>query len=398
MAAVAAQPGDAARQRGDGARQLRRRRVRLRGCALALLSQGRQVLRRDRRRRRQARRLRGEVHLRPRSAAAVPGRVSRWPRAGAVDRLGQPAGRQGRAALVPPLSQRDASGTTTCCIGPSSNQNWNFMCAECHSMGVRKNYDAASEPLRHHVGRVQCRLRGVPRSGFATRELGARAAAAGGPSARAATPTWGCWRASPNGATSTGRPRGQRQRRAQQGTAGRCAPRSKPAGCATRRRGQLSEGVGAGALRCPTRTQVSSLDRGLYQPDGQMLDEVYNYGSFKQSKMFAAGVTCSDCHEPHSAKLRAGSIDGVCLQCHTSDKYATAAHHRHERADPKLDLRVVPHAQPHLHGDRSAARPQLPRAATRPVAQARHAQRMQRLPHRQGGRLGGRGDRTLAWA
>ena len=25
------------------------------------------------------------------------------------------------------------------------NQNWNFMCAECHSTGVRKNYDAASD-------------------------------------------------------------------------------------------------------------------------------------------------------------------------------------------------------------------------------------------------------------
>jgi Cytochrome c554 and c-prime len=25
------------------------------------------------------------------------------------------------------------------------NQNWNFMCAECHSTGVRKNYDAAND-------------------------------------------------------------------------------------------------------------------------------------------------------------------------------------------------------------------------------------------------------------
>src|SRR5208282_1592506 len=59
-----------------------------------------------------------------------------------------------------------------------------------------------------------------------------------------------------------------------------------------------------------------------------MQDEVYNYGSFKQSKMFAAGVTCSDCHDPHSAKLKAPG-DGVCLQCHSSDKYATAAHNHH---------------------------------------------------------------------
>jgi predicted CXXCH cytochrome family protein len=66
-----------------------------------------------------------------------------------------------------------------------------------------------------------------------------------------------------------------------------------------------------------------------------MLDEVYNYGSFKQSRMFAAGVTCSDCHEPHSAKLRL-SADGVCLQCHSADKYAAVAHHNHEGVNPPL--------------------------------------------------------------
>jgi predicted CXXCH cytochrome family protein len=78
---------------------------------------------------------------------------------------------------------------------------------------------------------------------------------------------------------------------------------------------------------------VSPINRGLYQADGQMLDEVYNYGSFKQSRMFAAGVTCSDCHEPHGAALRAPGGD-VCLQCHAADKYAGAAHRHHESVDP----------------------------------------------------------------
>src|SRR5260370_26979778 len=45
--------------------------------------------------------------------------------------------------------------------------------------------------------------------------------------------------------------------------------------------------------------------------------------------MFGAGVTCSDCHEPHAAKLRAPG-DGVCVQCHSLDKYAAVTHHRHE--------------------------------------------------------------------
>src|SRR5262249_5172124 len=63
--------------------------------------------------------------------------------------------------------------------------------------------------------------------------------------------------------------------------------------------------------------------------------EVYNYGSFKQSKMCAAGVTCGDCHEPHAAKLRAPG-DGVCLQCHAPDKYAVESHQRHGSANPPL--------------------------------------------------------------
>jgi Flp pilus assembly protein TadD len=66
-----------------------------------------------------------------------------------------------------------------------------------------------------------------------------------------------------------------------------------------------------------------------------MLDEVYNYGSFKQSKMFAAGVTCSDCHDPHGAKLRL-PIDTTCLQCHDTGRYEDASHHHHAGVNPAL--------------------------------------------------------------
>jgi predicted CXXCH cytochrome family protein len=51
--------------------------------------------------------------------------------------------------------------------------------------------------------------------------------------------------------------------------------------------------------------------------------------------MFAAGVTCSDCHDPHSAKLRL-SGDNTCLQCHSQEKYADVRHHRHEAVNPPL--------------------------------------------------------------
>jgi predicted CXXCH cytochrome family protein len=71
------------------------------------------------------------------------------------------------------------------------------------------------------------------------------------------------------------------------------------------------------------------LDEGLYFADGQIEGEVYVYGSFIQSKMYHAGVSCSDCHEPHSLELKA-SGNGVCLQCHQAAKYDQSSHHFHQ--------------------------------------------------------------------
>ena len=78
------------------------------------------------------------------------------------------------------------------------------------------------------------------------------------------------------------------------------------------------------------------LDEGMYYADGQIQDEVYVYGSFMQSKMQHKGVTCSDCHEPHSLKLRQEG-NGVCLQCHAANKFDTKKHHFHQ-ADSKAAL------------------------------------------------------------
>jgi predicted CXXCH cytochrome family protein len=60
---------------------------------------------------------------------------------------------------------------------------------------------------------------------------------------------------------------------------------------------------------------LSTLNDGLYFADGQQHDEVYILGSFLQSKMHEKGVTCSNCHDPHTAKL---TFEGnaVCTQCH----------------------------------------------------------------------------------
>lgn len=58
------------------------------------------------------------------------------------------------------------------------------------------------------------------------------------------------------------------------------------------------------------------LRQDLYFPDGQILDEVFEYGSFQQSRMAKAGVTCLDCHTQHEAALRAQG-NALCTQCHT---------------------------------------------------------------------------------
>src|SRR5262249_15854716 len=61
------------------------------------------------------------------------------------------------------------------------------------------------------------------------------------------------------------------------------------------------------------------LEPELYHPDGQILGEVYEYGSFVQSKMYRVGVTCSDCHDPHSLKISAPA-SAVCARCHLPAK------------------------------------------------------------------------------
>ena len=212
------------------------------------------------------------------------------------------------------------------------NQNWNFMCAECHSTGVRKNYDAASDRFATSwaeisVGCEACHGQGSRHVDWA------RARQSWWPFGKTDDPKKGLpvrfderrdvsWPIDPE--TGNARATSRRPFRKEVETCGLCHAR----------RGEFSEDWVPGRSLSETHV-VSPLARGLYEADGQMRDEVYNYGSFKQSKMFAAGVTCSDCHEPHSAKLRAPG-DGVCMQCHSPDKYAALAHRRHEALSPPL--------------------------------------------------------------
>lgn len=213
------------------------------------------------------------------------------------------------------------------------NQNWNFMCAECHSTGVRKNYDANSDRFRtsfaeisvgceachgqgsRHVAWARNKQKWWPDAGMEDTALGLLV--------RYAERLKATWPLDPD-TGSARRSEPPASLRTEVETCGFCHAR----------RAQFSEDWKPGRPLSETH-QVSLLSRGLFHADGQMRDEVFNYASFKQSRMFAAGVTCSDCHDPHSAKLRLPG-EGVCLQCHSGEKFAAPAHHRHADATPAL--------------------------------------------------------------
>src|SRR5690606_14577252 len=76
------------------------------------------------------------------------------------------------------------------------------------------------------------------------------------------------------------------------------------------------------------RYDPSLLEDRLYRPDGQILDEGYVYGSFVQSAMHHAGVTCSDCHDAHTLQTR-GSGNALCARCHLPSAYDVPEHHHH---------------------------------------------------------------------
>lgn len=74
--------------------------------------------------------------------------------------------------------------------------------------------------------------------------------------------------------------------------------------------------------------RLSLLDTGLYYHDGQIREEDYVYGSFLQSLMYRKGIKCSDCHDPHTAKIKFPG-NQLCGQCHIPAKYDTPGHHHH---------------------------------------------------------------------
>ena len=197
-------------------------------------------------------------------------------------------------------------------------QNWNYMCAECHSTHVEKKYDPASNRFATSfseisIGCESCHGPGAQHMQWA--QGGKPSVALKGFAHKAATRGPADWAIDPrtgNPAKGVDRPIGD-----EVDTCARCHAR----------RATLSEDWKPGAPLEDTH-RPAFLSAGLFEADGTMLDEVFNDHSFKQSLMYAKGVVCTDCHDPHAARLKADGAQ-VCGQCHDAAKFSSVQHTGH---------------------------------------------------------------------
>jgi predicted CXXCH cytochrome family protein len=199
--------------------------------------------------------------------------------------------------------------------------NWNFRCADCHSTAVRKNFDPDSNRFDTKWSEISVGCEGCHGPGSAHAAWGARSSVARAIWKDNALPNRLDERRNVSWTTSPGAVIAHR-------SVSRTTDREIET-CAQchARRIHIADGYEAGKPFLDSYIPFM-LDRGAYFPDGQQLDEVYNYGSFLQSRMYRAGVTCSDCHDPHTQKLRRPGAQ-VCAQCHDQTAYSATNHYQH---------------------------------------------------------------------
>lgn len=214
------------------------------------------------------------------------------------------------------------------------SQNWNYMCAECHSTSLEKNYNQADHSYKTTWTDVNVNCESCHGPGSTHVEWARNQASKQNPE-NGTTPNPTEHRQDTKGLSiQLAKPHYTQllaeNRNPTSETDIHKARHTELEMCARchSRRGQWFPDYQYGKNLLNTHLPAL-LQTSLYHPDGQIDGEVYEYGSFLQSRMYKAGVICSDCHEPHSLKLRS-SGNGVCLQCHTSEKYETAKHHFHE--------------------------------------------------------------------
>ncbi len=181
-------------------------------------------------------------------------------------------------------------------------QNWNSMCADCHSTHVQKNYDIKTDSYHTTWSEidVSCEACHGPASGhlkwaklpdYARKEI---------PNAGLPIKTSGI------------------DNHQYVDNCARCHSRRSIMGDFDPHSASIYNHI---VPALPTEPN--------WYIDGQIKEEDYVYASFTQSRMSMNDVKCNDCHNVHSGKL---VLEGnkLCLQCHKANDYDTPRHTFHK--------------------------------------------------------------------
>jgi len=182
-------------------------------------------------------------------------------------------------------------------------QNWNTMCASCHSTNLQKGYDLKSD--NYHT---------------TFSEINVSCESCHGPGSRHVEYIQGSSYSSGNKTNGSllalGKNAGQNE------VLNTCVL------CHSRKTDISGTLILSAELLDNYIPQTPTAE--FFFADGQMDAEVYNYTSFLESKMFRRGIKCTDCHNPHSGKLLA-SGNNLCAKCHAPEKFDVPSHTFHQQ-------------------------------------------------------------------
>ena len=217
-------------------------------------------------------------------------------------------------------------------------QNWNYMCAECHSTNLRKNYSYSGKAYHTTWSEIDVSCEACHGPGSKHIDWARKVEAGSSPEiapdmglvVRLKDTDNATWIFDPDSSTAR-----------------RSVPRRTDelvqmcSRCHSRRSVATEDYYHGGSLL--DTHWPSLLEEDLYFADGQILEEVYVYASFLQSKMYQAGVVCKDCHEPHSGKVYSDG-NALCYRCHMATEYGGRSHHFHDPAQEGASC-----AECHMH-------------------------------------------------
>lgn len=198
-------------------------------------------------------------------------------------------------------------------------QNWNSRCAECHTTGYEKNYqiDTNSYATQFAEATVGCESCHGPAALHRTQAKSNKFDTNKGlTQLLAKPPVWSFAPLDPIANLKSGENNQYMQQCAD------CHSRRLPIA-------EKTPTIGESPAAFHNVNALSLLSADLYFEDGQIKDEVFVMGSFLQSKMAEAGVTCSNCHNPHTGKLKLVG-NQTCTQCHSASTYDLPEHHQHK--------------------------------------------------------------------